>query len=70
MDADSEPHLVARGTAAVLYGDRLLHPNRALDRVHRAGEIGHHAVAGGIEYSTVMGMDQSIDDRPVRLKRP
>ena len=70
MDADAKTHLVARRAIGVLLGDCLLHRDRTLDRVHRAGEIRHHAVAGGVENSAMMGGDQPIENRPVRLKRP
>jgi hypothetical protein len=68
MDADAEAHLLALGAVGIFLGDRLLDCNGAFDRIHRAGEIRHHAVAGGIEDSTVVRGDQSVEDRPVRLK--
>jgi hypothetical protein len=68
MDADAEAHLLARGPVGVLLGDCLLHRDGTLERIDRAGEVRHHAVAGGIEDSTMMDGDQSVEDRPVRLK--
>ena len=70
MDADAKAHLLARRAIRVLLGDGLLCVDGALDRVHSAGEIRHHAVAGGIKNSAMMGDDQPVEDRPVRLKRP
>src|SRR6516164_10671765 len=69
MDADAESHLLTFGAVRVLFRDRLLGCDGALDRVDRTCEIRHQAVPGGIEYSTAMGGDQSIENRPVRLKR-
>jgi hypothetical protein len=33
----------------------------ALDRIHDTGELGEHAVAGGIDESSVMLLDERID---------
>jgi len=32
-----------------------------LDRIHDTGELGEHAVAGGIDESSVMLLDERID---------
>jgi SAM-dependent methyltransferase len=65
MDADAEAHLLACRSVRILLGNCLLDRDGALDRIHRTSKVGHHAVAGGIEDSTAVRFDQSIEDRLV-----
>ena len=68
MNSDPEAHLLTRRAGSVLVGDRLLEGDGAFDRIDRTGEVGHHAIAGGIEDATMMGGDQPIEDRPIGLQ--
>jgi hypothetical protein len=68
MNADPETHLLARGASGVFLGNRLLEGDGAFDRIDRAGEVSHYAVAGSIEDATMMGRNQRIEDRPIGLK--
>jgi hypothetical protein len=70
MDADAKPHLLALWAVLVLFCDCVLDRDSAFDRIHRAGEIGDHAVPGGIEDSAAIGGNQSIEDCPICLKPP
>ena len=47
IDADAELHAARRLDRGVALGHRPLDGDRALDRVHDAGELGEDAVAGG-----------------------
>src|SRR5215472_11808529 len=68
MDADAEAHLLAWGALRVLFVDRFLDFDRAIDCIYRAGKIRHDAVAGGIEDAPMMSGDQSVEDRPMGLE--
>ena len=69
MNADAEPHLLTSRAIVVLLFDGTLDRDGAFDGIDRAGEIGDHAVAGGIEDAAAIGGNQSIEDRPVGLQR-
>ena len=68
MDADAEPHRLADGAVLVLCCDRRLDRDGALDRVDGAGEIGDHAVPGGVEDPATVRSNQAIDDHPASLE--
>jgi len=57
MYADAEAHRVSSSTAGVFRSDSALHGNGAPDRIDRTGEIGDHAVAGGVEDAASMSCD-------------
>ena len=57
------------GSSALRVGDLLLHPHGAAHRVHDTGELGQHAVAGGVGDPAAEGHDQLVDRRPVRRER-
>src|SRR6185369_6904659 len=54
VDADAEPHLLARGPFCILFGYGLLNFDGALNGIHGTGEVGQDAVARRVEDSTPM----------------
>jgi hypothetical protein len=68
MDANAEPHLLTERAILVLFFDRILDRDGALDGINGTGEIGNDTVAGGIEDPAAMGGDQRVEDRPIGLQ--
>jgi hypothetical protein len=54
MHANAELHWLGGLLLHVHRRDRRLHRDRALDSIHRAGEISDNAVAGGVEDPTAV----------------
>ena len=52
----------------ILSRDRRLHRDRALHGIDRAGEVGDHAVAGGVEDAAPVRRDQLVDDGAASLQ--
>ena len=52
----------------VALGHGLLDRDRALDRIHDAGELGEDAVAGRVDDAAAVLADHRQDDRLVRLE--
>jgi len=50
--------------------ERGLNVDAALDGVHHAGKLGQHAIAGRVNKSPPMLLDQTVDDRAVRGQTP
>ena len=69
IDADPERHAPMLGDRRIQPGYRLLHAERAADRVDHARELGQHAVAGGVRDPAAERHDQLVDGRPVRRER-
>src|ERR1700758_1841495 len=68
MNADAEPHPLPVGTVLVLVFDRFLDRDGALDRIDRAREVSDDTIASGVEDSTAMSGNQSIENHPVGLQ--
>jgi hypothetical protein len=49
------------GDRHVLSLERDLDLDGALDRIHDAGELGEHTVAGGIDETPMMLLDERVD---------
>src|SRR5712692_8253324 len=61
VDADAEFHPLLGRDIRVLGVERGLNLDGALDRVHDAGELGEYAVAGGIDESPAMLLDEPVN---------
>ena len=68
MDADAEPHRSSFGIPRCVRSDRILYCYCALHGGDCAGEIRHHAVAGGMKDAAAMLRDQRVDDAASRLQ--
>src|SRR5260370_13174654 len=61
IDADAQLDAVVRPDAGVPLGHRLLHLDRAADRIDDAGKFDQHAVAGGLDDPAVLFDDLRIE---------
>src|SRR5271169_5863128 len=68
MHADAKTYRLVPSTTDVFRSDSVLNRYRAGNGVDRAGKIGDHTVAGGVENAAAMGCDQTVDDDPTRLE--
>ena len=68
VDADAELHPTICFDGGVALGHRLLDGDRALDRVHDAGELGEDAVAGRVDDAAAVLGDHRQHDRLMRLE--
>src|SRR5580700_4685437 len=62
MHANAELHRLVGRPLRISRCDSRLHPNRALDSIDRAGEVGDDAVAGGVEDAAPVRRDPFVDD--------
>jgi len=68
MHADAELHRFVACAARILCRYRGLHGDGTLHGIDRAGEVGDHAVPGGVEDSAAVRRDQPVDDSPASLQ--
>ncbi len=61
VDADAKFHSTLGRDIRVLGLECGLNLDRALDRIHDAGELGEHAIARGVDEATVMLIDERIN---------
>src|SRR6266851_1078892 len=66
VDTDAEFHPAFGWQIRVLSLERGLDLGGALDRVDYAGELSQHAVAGGVNESSAMLLDERIDQLAMR----
>ncbi len=69
IDADAELQPLGLGHRLVAPADLLLDLDGAERRFHGAGELGDHAVAGGVEHAPAMGRYHAVDDLAVAAQR-
>jgi hypothetical protein len=69
-DGYSDPELdIPPGPFGRSHSHSLLNRHRAGHCIHHAAKLNQHAVAGGLDDSSLMGGDRGIDDlAPVRLQ--
>ena len=68
VDADAQAHPAVLGQLGVADPELFLDRDGAAHRLHRAGELGQHAVAAGAEHPAVMPDDQAVDNFPIGLE--
>ena len=68
VDADAEAHAAGLGHARVARGHHGLDLHRALGGADDAGELGHDAVAGGVDDPPAVAADQRQDRALVGLE--
>ena len=66
MHTDAELHRLIGGSSGIHY--RGLHRDGTLHGIDRAGEVGDHAVPGGVEDAAAVRRDQPVDDSPASLQ--
>jgi hypothetical protein len=62
IDADAQLDAAVRADTRVPFGHRLLHHDRAADRIDNAGKLHQHAVAGGLDDATAVFGDLRIEE--------
>jgi hypothetical protein len=68
VDANPKPHLLARRSIRILFGDGLLNRDGTLHGIHSTREVSDEAIASSVEDPTPMRGDQAIDDGPVSVE--
>jgi hypothetical protein len=68
VDADAEFHPAFERNRDVFGFERGLDLDRALDRIHDAGELREHAVTGGVDEPAAMLLDEGVNDFAIRGK--
>src|SRR5205814_10243695 len=56
------------GSSGILWHYRGLHRDGTLHGIDRAGEVGDHAVPGGVEDAAAVRRDQPVDDSSASLQ--
>ena len=68
IDADAETHAAVLGQGVVERLQRALHRHRAGDRLDDAGELGQHAVAGGVDNTAPVIGDAILENPAVAVQ--